>query len=58
MDLTEAAVDRGADGGHLEFSDAGEITGADSEQFLERHGNRCVPVAIGVGCATLAAQGP
>lgn len=58
MELIKAAVDRGADVGHLEFSDAGEITGADGEQFLERHGNRCVPVAIRVGCATLAAQGP
>jgi hypothetical protein len=58
VDLTEASVDRGADVGHLEFSDAGEITGADGEQFLEHYGNRCVPVAIRVGCATLAAQGP
>jgi hypothetical protein len=58
VDLVEAQVDPGADVGHLELSDTGEITGADGEQFLERYGNRCVPVVIRVGCATLAAQGP
>jgi hypothetical protein len=58
QDLIEAAVDRGTDVGHREFSDAGRslMRTVNSSWSVAR--NRCVPAAIRVGCAMPAAQGP